>query len=425
MKNILTVLLIFALAPAFAGDEPKYKSTPVKKTKTIKTKSGLQYTVTAKGNGPVPRRGDHVLVHYTGTLADGTKFDSSVDKGAPPYRLRLGVGQVIDGWDEALQLLHGGDKAKLIIPPALGYGNAPHGNIPANAVLYFEVELVDVIPAPVNPALAKKGKKAKDRFPGYTRLPSGVYYKTHKAGKGAAVVADSSLMILELLYTTETDSVFQPYAGQPQMLVTGPGRYKGDFTEVVRLMKTGDSTTFMIRCDSLIKHTPGMQLPDFLHPDGYVGFVAKLDTIISAEEFKGNLRKRAEETRVQESLVKDNAKHLEKFLRDNNITQKPSSTGVYYIEQVAGTGENIKSGQTVTLHYKGYYLNGTVFDQSKKTPDSPPVQFPVGVGQLIAGFEEGLYQMKKGGKAIIIIPAEQGYGDGLSRVFDLEIIDIK
>lgn len=421
MKNSLIALLLFAIVPAFAGDTTKYVSKPVKKPKTVKTASGLEYSITAKGNGPKPKRGDRVTVHYTGMLDDGTKFDSSVEKGIP-FTFRLGTAQVISGWDEAFQLLRAGDKAHLEIPSYLAYGNAPNGLIPANAKLFFDVELVNVAPGPVFPELALKGAK---RFPGYVKHPSGVYYKNHKSGKEAVAVADSSLLILEILYTTEKDSVFQPYSGEPQMLVVGPRRYKGDFMEMARSMKPGDSTTFKLRCDSLMKHTAGLHLPDFLHPDGYVGFVARLDSVISADEFKSNVKKHRDEQNAQEALVRDDALLLQRFLSDNKITQQPSPTGVYYIEQQAGTGENVKPGQNVKLHYKGYFLNGNVFDQSNKTPQSQPVEFAVGVGRLIPGFEEGLYQMKKGGKGIIIIPAAQGYGDGLTRVFEIEIFEIK
>jgi peptidylprolyl isomerase len=109
------------------------------------TPSGLTYVITHHGDGRQPHAGETVAVHYTGTLTDGTKFDSSRDRGAP-ISFRLGAGEVIKGWDEALAQMHVGDHAVLIIPPHLGYGarGAGGGVIPPDATLIFIVELVEV-----------------------------------------------------------------------------------------------------------------------------------------------------------------------------------------------------------------------------------------------------------------------------------------
>ncbi|WP_049785041.1 peptidylprolyl isomerase [Desulfotalea psychrophila] len=109
----------------------------------ITTDSGLQYVVVEAGEGEAtPNVGDVVTVHYTGKLLDGTKFDSSVDRGQP-IDFPVGRGQVISGWDEALLSMTKGEKRVLIIPAKLGYGAAGRGPIPANATMVFDVELVD------------------------------------------------------------------------------------------------------------------------------------------------------------------------------------------------------------------------------------------------------------------------------------------
>ena len=108
-----------------------------------KTDSGLQYIIIKEGNGKRPEAGQNVAVHYSGFLIDGTKFDSSYDRGEP-FVFPIGQGRVIPGWDEGIGLLKVGGKAKLIIPPNLGYGNRALGPIPANSILIFEVELVEL-----------------------------------------------------------------------------------------------------------------------------------------------------------------------------------------------------------------------------------------------------------------------------------------
>jgi peptidyl-prolyl cis-trans isomerase A (cyclophilin A) len=107
------------------------------------TISGLKYTVLTEGSGPKPKKGATVKAHYIGTLTDGTKFDSSRDRGGP-LEFAVGVGQVIAGWDEALMDMKKGERRMLIIPPHLGYGERGAGGvIPPNATLIFDVELVD------------------------------------------------------------------------------------------------------------------------------------------------------------------------------------------------------------------------------------------------------------------------------------------
>jgi len=104
----------------------------------------LQIEELITGTGAQPKTGDTIVVHYTGWLTDGKKFDSSVDRGQP-FSFNLGAGQVIRGWDEGFAGMLVGGKRKLTIPPDMGYGTRGAGGaIPPNATLIFEVELLGV-----------------------------------------------------------------------------------------------------------------------------------------------------------------------------------------------------------------------------------------------------------------------------------------
>ncbi len=112
------------------------------------TSSGLQYEDTVEGTGASPAKGQTCVMHYTGWLwvngAKGAKFDSSLDRGRP-FEFKLGLGQVIKGWDEGVAAMKPGGKRTLLIPPQLGYGDRGAGGvIPGGATLLFEVELLRV-----------------------------------------------------------------------------------------------------------------------------------------------------------------------------------------------------------------------------------------------------------------------------------------
>ena len=108
------------------------------------TPSGLKYVDEVEGTGASPETGQTVTVHYTGTLTDGKKFDSSRDRNQP-FSFTIGIGQVIKGWDEGVATMKVGGKRKLTIPAELGYGSRGAGGvIPPNATLLFDVELISI-----------------------------------------------------------------------------------------------------------------------------------------------------------------------------------------------------------------------------------------------------------------------------------------
>jgi peptidylprolyl isomerase len=138
---VIAILIIVGLAVSAVAYLLSHRG-PAKGAEIV-TASGLKYVDVVEGTGATPKTGQTVTVHYTGTLENGMKFDSSVDKGQP-YEFPIGQGEVIKGWDEGLASMKVGGKRKLIVPPALGYGTRGSGRVPPNSIMLFDVELLGV-----------------------------------------------------------------------------------------------------------------------------------------------------------------------------------------------------------------------------------------------------------------------------------------
>ena len=186
LKNLMLIISLVIIG-CNKNEEDKLSNTDINQNdennkkevamtnKEITTESGLKYIDIALGDGAMPETGDKVVVHYTGTLEDGTKFDSSIDRNRP-FEFPLGMGRVIKGWDEGLASMRIGGKRQLIIPANLGYGDRATGKIPANSTLIFDVELIDI---------KKQFKDTDFDLPGKEIvLESGLRIIEHIKGKG-------------------------------------------------------------------------------------------------------------------------------------------------------------------------------------------------------------------------------------------------
>ncbi|NVN96033.1 MAG: FKBP-type peptidyl-prolyl cis-trans isomerase [Bacteroidetes bacterium] len=260
----------------------------------------------------------------------------------------------------------------------------------------------------------------KSKYPGFKETNNGLYYKFHTQNKDAKKPSLGDILVAELTVRT-ADSTLFTNAGNPQRLFRlDTSFYKGDLNEGLALMGIGDSATFIISADSLKK---GMKLPPFIKEGDILYYDIKIHEIISKEvaekeknEMMAKQQKMIEEAQVNES------KDLEKYLTDNKIKVKPTVTGLYYMELKKGTGVKAEKGKKVKVNYTGKLINGTVFDTSvesdaKKSntynPKRPyePIEFVLGEGQVIPGWDEGISMMKVGGKAKLVIPSKLGYGE--------------
>jgi peptidylprolyl isomerase len=262
MNKILALAGLMAMTSvAFAQQakpKPKPKQQPKKTTAAPEkskepqnklnveytTASGLKYKIIEKGTGTKAVPGSTVAVHYVGTLQDGTKFDSSRDRGQP-YSFPLGAGRVIKGWDEVIALLQVGDIAILTIPPSLGYGPNAMGPIPANSTLIFEVELMDV-KEPVKPWTLTKA------YDTVTTASGLKYIVVEKSTNPDAVKAENGKTV-EVHYTgfLKDGKVFDSSIsrGQPISFPLGQGMVIKGWEEGIALMHVGDKLRLIIPSD--------------------------------------------------------------------------------------------------------------------------------------------------------------------------------
>ena len=396
MKKIALLLLAFASFTATA--QQKATSQKVANPQTMKTASGLEYTITEKGNGKKAMVGDKVVVHYTGKLTNDTVFDSSVGR-KQPFTFKLGAGQVIKGWDEAFQLLQVGDKATIKFGHELGYGERGSGAIPPKATLIFDVEFLDIVEGPRPWETTKKDT---------VTLPNGVKYLLIKENKTATKIENTSKLTLHYsgFFTDGKRFDSSVERGQPVNLNMGKGMILKSLEEALYHLHKGEKAKIYIP-NALAYGEKG--LPPVIP--------AKADLVYDIEIID-----------VQPPAVITKYDIAGKEL-------KTTASGLKYYEVVKATGTSqALPGNTVKVHYSGYLVDGKMFDSSLERGAGLPFEFKLGAGNVIAGWDEGLALMHVGDKFKFQIPYYLAYGEighpptipaKAELTFDVELIGIK
>ena len=256
---------------------------------------------------------------------------------------------------------------------------------------------------------------------------TGLKYKIHnETGSPKATVG--SLIDLELRCTDENDSVVfdsKKVKSTVKLSLSEP-TFIGSLEEGFAMLGVGDSATFIVPADSFYEKTSLEPLPPSIRSGSLLKFDVKVVNIQSRDDYE---QKQRSENEIRKNSEEPDIKN---YLVTNKITVAPTNTGLYFIQQKEGTGKKATPGSKVSVHYKGTFLNGEKFDSSYDRGE--PLEFPLGAGRVIPGWEEGITMMREGGKAQLIIPSHLAYGDRgygslipsyTPLVFEVELISVK
>ena len=294
----------------------------------------------------------------------------------------------------------------------------------------------------------------------FSKTPSGIEYKVFKSnGKGydaREIGADGDatykerigkVMALHVEYRTGKDSILfnsrKQQMGFPVRVPLDTVRkaQKGGLEEAISLLQPGDSAIFRFNVDTIFAKSFRQPVPPFMQKAGKtMTMYVKVDKVQTRDEAMADVQKMQVEQQkkmmayAEQQLKKDDVK-LQEYIKKNNLTAQKDPSGVYYVVTSAGNGPKPKQGQIVAVQYKGTLLeNGKEFDSSAKGNAGKPIEFPIGVGQVIPGWDKAIPQLTKGSKATLLIPSSLAYGqrgaganipaDAILR-FDVELVDIK
>ena len=280
----------------------------------------------------------------------------------------------------------------------------------------------------------------KSPYPGYQKSATGLYYQFFNQNKDAAQPQVGDLMDLAICCTVNDTTFIVP--NTVNTLPLEAPLFAGDFYEGMAMMHKGDSASFIVNIDStFIKWFHQTSLPAEFNSTDVMRFEVRLDDFYPESEYAPRLAakiKKDIDARI-EKMKADHpeetataAQQLTEYLAKNKITVDPTPSGLYYVQTQEGNGEKPEVGMMAQVHYTGKLLDGTVFDSSIERGE--PISFPLGVGQVIPGWDEGIMMRSKGEKGVLYIPYYLAYGDRQAGdkitpysnlMFEVELVDFQ
>jgi FKBP-type peptidyl-prolyl cis-trans isomerase len=381
-------------------------------------------------------------------------FFNSADMGKP-FPISLAKSEFKGDIYEAFGMLHVGDSATFIISAndfflkTAKYPQLPAG-IDSTTMMFFDVKLLNSETVEAKEKADKlKAEKLKSEEPGkiqayiaknnVTTAPtaSGIYLIAQNPGAGRSIAQTDFVEMNLTVSSIDGKKIFSTLdKNRPITFEYGkPFDTKG-FDEAIGMMKKGSKATVIVPSAMGFgeQGKKDMQGADIIAPYSPVVYdIEILDLRTKSENEKAMKVKEANEKKAAAVAMSQEPILIQQYIKDNKITAKPNGSGIYYIEKVKGKGPKAVAGKKVKVHYTGKLLNGKVFDSSLDKKPSTPLEFTIGKGEVIPGWDEGISMMSAGGKATLVIPSKLGYGErGAGNdippfsplVFDVELISI-
>ena len=433
MKIKLNLIVLAILCLSLFSCNREYKKTD---------NGALMKFYAINKENPMPELGDLVLVEVTQKIADSVLF--STEMIGEPFEVVIEEPSFVGDFMCALMSMHLNDHASLVFSldsMFLSIGEQVPEYIEAGTMTEMDILLKEIIKKDVleeeyrNELILRK----KDEV---SLLES--YYNDNRYsitedsliiidinnGKGKFAKAGNIMKVYFTFQTLEGDTLLSFTSGKPYELVFGDMALGQGFYEGLGLVAKGGNGEFVIPSslafgsegfyDAILPYTPfklDLEVVDIMTSDEY-----EAEQKVIAENAKADATKR----------LQGESQKIAKYIKDNNITVQPQSSGLYYIETQTGSGDPVKYGDLVYVHYTIYNIDGKLIESSYDY--NMPLPFVYGDNQMIAGIEEAVGYMKVGGKSRIVVPSRLGFGDieiddnlpaNTALVIDLEFVDLQ
>ncbi|MBE0661237.1 MAG: FKBP-type peptidyl-prolyl cis-trans isomerase [Bacteroidales bacterium] len=429
---------MIAMFLSCSGEYPGFK----------KTESGIYYKIHVDNEqGELAETGDILSMQMIYRTEDSVLFDTQTSN--QPMTLPLMEKQYEGDIYEALATLKVGDSATFILDAenfflkTAGMPQLPEF-ITSGSKLYFDVKLITArseaeIETEKNLLMDERLGLEPQELADYlatneiTVAPteSGLYIIEKEKGSGASFKIGDRIKAHFIISTVNGSQLYSTYdQGQPMEVEIGKDFDNDGITEAIETMKKGTKATVIVPSNLAFgREGRGEMVP----PYTTMVYEVEITEHTTQEQYQKQQQQKELEMKQQEEASRTGEKaNIQKYMQDNNLSGTPTASGLYYIEQVKGTGAKAEAGKKVTVHYTGRLLDGSKFDSSVDRGE--PFEFQLGMGQVIKGWDEGVAMMNVGSKALLIIPFEIAYGSramgaGIpaysTLVFEVELLGVE
>ncbi len=434
MKNkfsVFTLLLICLYL--FSCNSSEYKRTE---------NGALMKFYSINSNNEKPQVGDLVIVDVTQKISDSVLFSS--ETMGEPFEMLVEEPTFVGDIMCAIMSMHKNDHASVIFPidsmfVSIGENLPPFiepGTMTEMDIVIKDIVKKDDLEEEIRQETMMRKQKEENLLAPYynnnqyTITEDSLIIVDMNKGKGRFAKAGDIMKVYFTFQTLEGDTLLEFVSGKPYELVFGDMALGQGFYEGLSLVTKGGNAEFIIP-SSLAWGSDGFQ--GVILPYTPFRFTLEVVDIMTSDEYEKEQKEIIEkENRENAKRILEEPERIARYVKDNDIKVFPKESGLYYIETKAGTGDSVKNGDMVSVHYSIYNIDDILIESSYDY--NQPIPFVYGGNQMIPGIEEAVGYMKVGGKSRIIVPSQLGFGeikidDNLPAnsvlVIDLELVDLQ